>query len=162
MSLFLRFPSLRVFSIVTVKRLSKQKLSVLFFVVCLVSSFWFSWSENCGVELKMEQKSILISALSVGVGVGVGLGLASGSQTVNNWTGSGSASNAVTPDKMEKELLRQIVDGRESTVTFDQFPYYLRSPLPFLPSSFSRSTSIYNFYFSSLILIYLLKIKMIK
>ena len=71
----------------------------------------------------MEQKSILISALSVGVGVG--LGLASGSQTVNNWTGSGSASNAVTPDKMEKELLRQIVDGRESTVTFDQFPYYL-------------------------------------
>ncbi|KAK4601440.1 hypothetical protein RGQ29_010839 [Quercus rubra] len=73
----------------------------------------------------MEQKSILISALSVGVGVGVGLGLASGSQTVNNWTGSGSASNAVTPDKMEKELLRQIVDGRESTVTFDQFPYYL-------------------------------------
>ena len=110
----------------------------------------------------MEQKSILISALSVGVGVGVGLGLASGSQTVNNWTGSGSASNAVTPDKMEKELLRQIVDGRESTVTFDQFPYYLRSPLPFLPSSFSRSTSIYNFCFSSLILIYLLKIKMIK
>ncbi|KAK7822252.1 uncharacterized protein LOC112034429 [Quercus suber] len=73
----------------------------------------------------MEQKSILISALSVGVGVGVGLGLASGSQTVTNWTGNGSASNAVTPDKMEKELLRQIVDGRESTVTFDQFPYYL-------------------------------------
>ncbi|OMP06102.1 hypothetical protein COLO4_08338 [Corchorus olitorius] len=26
---------------------------------------------------------------------------------------------------MEKELLRQIVDGRESQVTFDKFPYYL-------------------------------------
>ncbi len=76
--------------------------------------------------LKMEQKSILLSALSVGVGVGVGLGLASG-QTVSKWTGNASASNAVTPDKIEKELLRLIVDGRESKVTFDKFPYYLRS-----------------------------------
>lgn len=74
--------------------------------------------------LKMEQKSILLSALSVGVGVGVGLGLASG-QTVSKWTGNASASNAVTPDKIEKELLRLIVDGRESKVTFDKFPYYL-------------------------------------
>ncbi|GMY30439.1 nuclear valosin-containing protein-like [Fagus crenata] len=72
----------------------------------------------------MEQNSILLSALSVGVGVGVGLGLASG-QTVSKWTGNASASNAVTPDKIEKELLRLIVDGRESKVTFDKFPYYL-------------------------------------
>ncbi|KAG7956467.1 hypothetical protein I3843_11G124900 [Carya illinoinensis] len=70
----------------------------------------------------MEQKSILWSALSVGVGVGVGLGLASG-QT--KWSGTGSASNAVTLEKMEQELLRQIVDGRQSNVTFEQFPYYL-------------------------------------
>ncbi|KAJ4711984.1 P-loop containing nucleoside triphosphate hydrolases superfamily protein [Melia azedarach] len=43
----------------------------------------------------MEQKHVLLSALGVGVG------------------------------KTEKELLRQVVDGRESKVTFDEFPYYL-------------------------------------
>ncbi|RVW43120.1 hypothetical protein CK203_015583 [Vitis vinifera] len=74
----------------------------------------------------MEQKHILLSALSVGVGVGVGLGLASG-QTVSRWTGSGSgSSDALTAEKMEQELLRQVVEGRESKVTFDEFPYYLR------------------------------------
>ncbi|XP_034710021.1 calmodulin-interacting protein 111 [Vitis riparia] len=73
----------------------------------------------------MEQKHILLSALSVGVGVGVGLGLASG-QTVSRWTGSGSgSSDALTAEKMEQELLRQVVEGRESKVTFDEFPYYL-------------------------------------
>ncbi|XVE57977.1 hypothetical protein DITRI_Ditri04bG0132600 [Diplodiscus trichospermus] len=71
----------------------------------------------------MEQKHFLFSALSVGVGVGVGLGLASGQ---SKWTGSGSASSTgITLERMEKELLRQIVDGRESQVTFDKFPYYL-------------------------------------
>ncbi|KAA8520892.1 hypothetical protein F0562_011565 [Nyssa sinensis] len=47
----------------------------------------------------MEQKHILMSALSVGIGVGVGFGLASG-QTVSKWTG-------------------------DSKVTFEEFPYYL-------------------------------------
>ncbi|GMJ04429.1 DUO1-activated ATPase 1 [Hibiscus trionum] len=71
----------------------------------------------------MEQKHILLSALGVGVGVGVGLGLASGQ---NKWTGSGSTSSTgITLERIEKELLRQVVDGRESQVTFDQFPYYL-------------------------------------
>ncbi|KAE8663233.1 hypothetical protein F3Y22_tig00112993pilonHSYRG00034 [Hibiscus syriacus] len=71
----------------------------------------------------MEQKHILLSALGVGVGVGMGLGLASG-QT--RWTGSGSTSSTgITLERIEKELLRQVVDGRESQVTFDQFPYYL-------------------------------------
>ncbi|KAJ7952236.1 P-loop containing nucleoside triphosphate hydrolases superfamily protein [Quillaja saponaria] len=72
----------------------------------------------------MEQKSILLSALSVGVGVGVGIGLASG-QTVSKWAANNSSSNAITAERMEQEILRQIVDGRESRVTFDQFPYYL-------------------------------------
>ncbi|KAK8508957.1 hypothetical protein V6N11_035564 [Hibiscus sabdariffa] len=71
----------------------------------------------------MEQKHILLSALGVGVGVGVGLGLASGQ---NKWTGSGSTSSTgITLERIEKELLRQVVDGRESQVTFDKFPYYL-------------------------------------
>lgn len=85
----------------------------------------------------MEQKHILLSALGVGVGVGVGLGLASG-QTMSKWAGNNPSPNAVTPEKMEKELLRQIVDGRESNITFDEFPYYLRSHfIPFLFVSLS-------------------------
>ncbi|KAG5155631.1 hypothetical protein JHK82_013600 [Glycine max] len=61
----------------------------------------------------MEQKSILISALGVGVGVGVGIGLASG-QSVGNWGANTFSSNAITAEKMEQEMLRQVVDGRES------------------------------------------------
>ncbi|CAL1388258.1 unnamed protein product [Linum trigynum] len=72
----------------------------------------------------MEQKQFLLSALSVGVGVGVGLGLASPS--VSKWAGgNASATNAVTGDKLEHELLRQVLHGRESGVTFAEFPYYL-------------------------------------
>ncbi|XP_061988934.1 uncharacterized protein LOC133707382 isoform X2 [Rosa rugosa] len=72
----------------------------------------------------MEQKGILLSALGVGMGVGVGLGLASG-QTMSKWAGNEGLSNGITPDRVEQEMLRQIVDGRDSKVTFDQFPYYL-------------------------------------
>ncbi|XP_025637079.1 uncharacterized protein [Arachis hypogaea] len=72
----------------------------------------------------MEQKSILLSAIGVGVGVGVGLGLASG-QGVGIWGATTYSSNAITAEKIEQEMLRQVVDGRESTVTFDKFPYYL-------------------------------------
>ncbi|CAM8906004.1 unnamed protein product [Rhodiola kirilowii] len=68
----------------------------------------------------MEQKHILISAL--GVGVGVGLGFASGQR----WTASNSSSSdGISAEQIEYELMRQIVDGRESKVKFDEFPYYL-------------------------------------
>ncbi|KAL0734528.1 hypothetical protein Bca4012_010738 [Brassica carinata] len=70
---------------------------------------------------KMEQKSVLLSAL----GVGLGIGLASG-QSLGRWAnGSGSVEDGLTGEQMEQELVRQIVDGRESTVTFDEFPYFL-------------------------------------
>ncbi|XP_043716106.1 uncharacterized protein LOC122664377 isoform X2 [Telopea speciosissima] len=72
----------------------------------------------------MEQKHFLMSALGVGVGVGVGLGLASG-QTVGRWTGANYSSNVITGERIEQELLRQVVDGKLSNVTFDEFPYYL-------------------------------------
>ncbi|KFK26889.1 hypothetical protein AALP_AA8G306800 [Arabis alpina] len=71
----------------------------------------------------MEQKSVLLSAL--GVGVGLGIGLASG-QSLGRWAnGSSSVEDGLTGLQIEQELLRQIVDGRESTVTFDEFPYFL-------------------------------------
>lgn len=97
--------------------------------------FWSLWSqlkeERLFGLLIMEQKGLLLSALSVGVGVGVGLGLATGQSVVTKWSASNSSSNLITADKLEQEMLKQIVDGRQSKVTFEDFPYYLRylSPL---------------------------------
>lgn len=75
--------------------------------------------------LVMEQKHIFLSALGVGVGVGVGLGLSSG-QAVGKWVGGNGSSDEITGQKIEQELIRQLVDGKNSNVTFDEFPYYLR------------------------------------
>ncbi|XP_044468135.1 uncharacterized protein LOC123197796 isoform X1 [Mangifera indica] len=74
----------------------------------------------------MEQKSVLLSALGigVGVGVGVGLGLASG-QSVSKWTASGSSMEGVTGEQIVQELMRLVVDGKQSEITFEEFPYYL-------------------------------------
>ncbi|XP_022631328.1 ribosome biogenesis ATPase RIX7 [Vigna radiata var. radiata] len=74
----------------------------------------------------MDNRNILLSALSVGVGVGVGIGLSSG-QGLSKWGVNGnSSSDGVTPENLEQEMLRMVVDGRETNVTFDQFPFYLR------------------------------------
>lgn len=67
----------------------------------------------------MEQKHILLSALSVGVGVGVGVGLG-----VNKWS-SGGLEEGVTAAQIEQELIRLIVDDSDEKVTFKEFPYYI-------------------------------------
>ncbi|KAJ7969859.1 p-loop containing nucleoside triphosphate hydrolases superfamily protein [Quillaja saponaria] len=72
----------------------------------------------------MEQKHILLSALSVGVGLGVGLGLSSG-QGVHKWVGGNYTTDEISGVQIEQELMRQVVDGKDSNVTFDEFPYYL-------------------------------------
>lgn len=73
---------------------------------------------------KMEQRSAFVSALSVGIGIGVGLGMG---RTVSRLTSGGdSSANGITPQIMEREILSLIIDGRESKVTFSEFPYYLR------------------------------------
>ncbi|XP_044468134.1 calmodulin-interacting protein 111-like isoform X2 [Mangifera indica] len=72
----------------------------------------------------MEPKSMLLSALSIGVGVGVGLGLASG-QSVSKWSASGSSMDGVTGEQIVQELMRLVVDGKQSKITFEEFPYYL-------------------------------------
>ncbi|KAF5442196.1 hypothetical protein F2P56_034883 [Juglans regia] len=72
----------------------------------------------------MEQKHLLFSALSVGVGLGVGLGLSSG-QRVSKWVGGNGSPDEISAGQIEQELLRQMVDGKDSEVTFDDFPYYL-------------------------------------
>lgn len=73
----------------------------------------------------MEQKHIFLSALSVGVGVGVGLGLSSG-QAVSKWAGTNRSPDEISGEQIEQELLRQVMDGKGSKVTFEEFPYYLR------------------------------------
>ncbi|KAK7253070.1 hypothetical protein RIF29_37476 [Crotalaria pallida] len=71
----------------------------------------------------MEQKNILISALSVGVGLGIGL---ASRQTVSRWGSNNKKGNkGITPQKLEHEMLHLVVDGRDTNVTFDHFPYYL-------------------------------------
>lgn len=67
---------------------------------------------------------MLMSALGVGIGVGVGIGLASGSQAVSKWAG-GDAMAGVSPQTVELEMLSLLTNGRDSSVTFDKFPYYL-------------------------------------
>ena len=84
----------------------------------------------------MEQKHIYLSALGVGVGVGVGLGLGSG-QGISKWSSIGAARNSsdfagANADEIELELRRLLVDGKESSVTFDDFPYYIRYTLSHL------------------------------
>ncbi|KAG0503487.1 hypothetical protein HPP92_003559 [Vanilla planifolia] len=71
----------------------------------------------------MEAKHVMMSALGLGLGVGVGLGLAGG-QNVGKWATKAHASG-VTADKVAEELTRLVVDGKETNVTFDEFPYYL-------------------------------------
>ncbi|KAG9145155.1 hypothetical protein Leryth_008945 [Lithospermum erythrorhizon] len=67
----------------------------------------------------MEHRNMLMSAVGVGVGVGVGIGLVSG-KGGSNW-----ASNGIKGKVLENEMLHLVVDGKNSKVTFDQFPYYL-------------------------------------
>ena len=71
----------------------------------------------------MEKKHFVLSALSVGVGVG--LGLASG-KSINGWNGRNLSPDDFSAEQIEQELLRLVIDGRDSKVTFDEFPYYLR------------------------------------
>ena len=73
----------------------------------------------------MERKHILLSALSIGVGVSVGLVLASG-QIMGRWVGLSFRAGTFTEEQLENELRRQVVDGRESNITFEKFPYFLR------------------------------------
>lgn len=99
----------------------RSQFATQFIAVVFYSSSIFQLVKFVFLRCVMDQKNIFLSAL--GVGVGVGIGLASG-QTVSKWTSS--SSNAVTVDIMEQEMLNTIVDGRDSKVTFDEFPYYLR------------------------------------
>ncbi|KAI4348007.1 hypothetical protein L6164_008771 [Bauhinia variegata] len=82
----------------------------------------------------MEQKHVFLSALSVGVGLGVGFGLGSG-QTVQRWVGGNRQSGEISGEMIEQELMRQVVDGKDSKVTFDEFPYFLSERTPVLLTS---------------------------
>ncbi|XP_020574942.1 uncharacterized AAA domain-containing protein C16E9.10c [Phalaenopsis equestris] len=73
----------------------------------------------------MEPKHMVMSALGLGIGVGVGVGLRlAASPTVGKWVAPVQVGS-LTAEMIGEELMRLVVDGRESKVTFNEFPYYL-------------------------------------
>lgn len=83
----------------------------------------------------MDLKNFLVSAFSVGVAVGVGLGLASKQAS---FFSSNPPPSGATGERIEQDLLKQIVDGKSSNVTFDEFTYYSRWLTPIFSSSLSN------------------------
>jgi len=80
----------------------------------------------CSVKwVVMEQKHVLLSALSVGVGLGVGLGLSTG-QAVQKWVRGSCESDEISGEQIVLELNNKVIDGKNSKTTFKDFPYYLR------------------------------------
>jgi hypothetical protein len=71
----------------------------------------------------IDQIGILLEALSVGIGLCVGLAI---------WVFVGfvgdHVSNKVSSEDQTvmEELMKLVIDGKDSEVTFDKFPYYLR------------------------------------
>ncbi|KAF8779201.1 hypothetical protein HU200_002878 [Digitaria exilis] len=79
--------------------------------------------EAAAAAAAMEEHSSSIIASAVGIGVGVGLGLASA-----RFSAAGRSRGPTvgpTPAEVEAELRRLVVEGRDSGVTFDDFPYYI-------------------------------------
>ncbi|KAH9306592.1 hypothetical protein KI387_010996, partial [Taxus chinensis] len=73
----------------------------------------------------MEDKRVLFSALGLGFGVGLGLGFAATGRIRSFEKCSTDASSAQSRELIELELRKRVIDGKQSNVTFDQFPYYL-------------------------------------
>ncbi|KAF2312211.1 hypothetical protein GH714_028545 [Hevea brasiliensis] len=44
---------------------------------------------------------------------------------MSRWVGGNGSPDDVSAEQIEQELIRQVLDGRNSKVTFDEFPYYL-------------------------------------
>lgn len=65
---------------------------------------------------------MIFPALALGVGLGVGVATAR-TQTFLKWTTGADSSPSV--QLLEMELMAQAVDGKDSTISFDKFPYYL-------------------------------------
>ncbi|MCD7469480.1 hypothetical protein HAX54_008535 [Datura stramonium] len=43
----------------------------------------------------------------------------------SSWTSGNSAPEGITPEQIEQELRRLILDSKHTKITFDDFPYYL-------------------------------------
>ena len=42
------------------------------------------------------------------------------------WTGLNGSLTVITKKQIEQDLKRLVLDGRESSITFNEFPYFLR------------------------------------
>ncbi|XP_062206156.1 peroxisomal ATPase PEX6-like isoform X2 [Phragmites australis] len=69
-----------------------------------------------------SSSSLFASVVGVGVGVGLGLGLVSARLALS--TPGGGSGGGASAKEVEAELRRLVVDGRETGVTFSNFPYY--------------------------------------
>lgn len=73
----------------------------------------------------MDQRQYMMLS-GVGLGVGLGLGIALVAKGARTTALSASVAKAQSLELTEMELMKQVLDGKDSTVTFDQFPYYLK------------------------------------
>jgi hypothetical protein len=78
-----------------------------------------------GLGIWVYQIGVLLEALTLSVGIGLCVGLAI-------WVFVGfvgdHVSNKVSSEDQTvmEELMKLVIDGKDSEVTFDKFPYYLR------------------------------------
>ncbi|CAJ1952976.1 unnamed protein product [Sphenostylis stenocarpa] len=114
------------------------KCSRLLNVSCLLAAFVVARTAaphssltKLGFRVVMEQKHVLLSALSVGVGLGVGLGLSSGQK----WVGGNRDSDELSVEQIVQELKKLVVEGKDSKYTFEDFPYYLSERIRILLTS---------------------------
>jgi hypothetical protein len=78
-----------------------------------------------GLGIWVYQIGVLLEALTLSVGIGLCVGLAI-------WVvvgfGGDHVSNQVSSEDQTvmEELMKLVIDGKDSEITFDKFPYYLR------------------------------------
>jgi hypothetical protein len=71
----------------------------------------------------IDQIGILLEALSVGIGLCVGLAI----WVVVGFGGDHVSNQVSSKDQtVMEELMKLVIDGKDSEITFDKFPYYLR------------------------------------
>ncbi|KAH7427530.1 hypothetical protein KP509_10G048300 [Ceratopteris richardii] len=70
----------------------------------------------------MEGKEMLLPAIALGLGLGIGVATSQTCAFQNLTTGADSCPSV---QLLELELRSQVVDGKESAITFEKFPYYI-------------------------------------
>jgi len=89
-------------------------------VLLLLAALGVGIGLGVGVGTWVGEKNVLLSVFSVVIGLIVGLGIWFG------FGGDSDDSNHISENQIVKGLKKLVIDGKDSKVTFDDFPYYLR------------------------------------